>query len=75
MPKEPLDFETALKELEEVVASLESGELLLGDSLKAFEKGINLTRFCQKSLEDAELKVQELTKNNELVDSVPTKEQ
>ena len=51
MPKEPLDFETALKELEEVVASLESGELLLGDSLKAFEKGINLTRFCQKSLQ------------------------
>ncbi|MAZ45420.1 MAG: exodeoxyribonuclease VII small subunit [Gammaproteobacteria bacterium] len=74
MPEEPLDFETALKELEEVVASLESGELVLEDSLKAFEKGINLTRFCQKSLEDAELKVQQLTKNNDLVDALPTKE-
>tara|TARA_A100001037_G_scaffold303622_1_gene338084 strand:- start:71 stop:298 length:228 start_codon:yes stop_codon:yes gene_type:complete len=69
MAKKSLDFETALKELEQVVASLESGELALQDSLKAFEKGVELTRYCQTSLQAAELKVQELTNTSESVDT------
>lgn len=67
-PKESLDFETALRDLEAVVAQLESGELPLEESLKAFEKGIKLTRHCQSALQAAELKVKELTENDELAD-------
>jgi exodeoxyribonuclease VII small subunit len=54
------NFEDALKELEKIVTQLESDELSLEQSLKSFEKGIKLTRQCQKQLKDAELKVQKL---------------
>ena len=64
-----VDFESALKELETLVSRMESGELSLDESLKAFERGIELTRKCQSSLEAAELKVQTLTKDKELEDS------
>ena len=56
-----LKFEEALKELEALVQSMEQGELSLEDSLKAFERGIALTRSCQKSLDEAEQKVEILT--------------
>ena len=58
---EALDFETTLKQLEDLVAQMESGELGLEDSLKAFERGVKLTRDCQTALKNAELKVQTLT--------------
>ncbi len=54
------NFEDALEELEELVSSMEDGELSLEDSLKAFEKGIKLTRECQSALKKAEQKVQVL---------------
>ncbi len=52
------DFEAALRELEELVASMEGGELSLEESLKSFEQGIRLTRDCQHALKKAEQKVQ-----------------
>ena len=52
------DFEKALEELEELVTAMEEGDLSLEDSLKAFEKGIKLTRDCQSALKAAEQKVQ-----------------
>ena len=64
-----VDFESALKELETLVSRMESGELSLDESLKAFERGIELTRKCQSSLEAAELRVQTLTKDKELEDA------
>ena len=64
-----VDFESALKELETLVSRMESGELSLDESLKAFERGIELTRKCQSSLEAAELRVQTLTQDKELEDS------
>ena len=64
-----VDFESALKELETLVSRMEGGELSLDESLKAFERGIELTRKCQSSLEAAELRVQTLTKDKELEDS------
>ena len=64
-----VDFESALEELEELVSKMESGDLSLDESLKAFERGIELTRKCQSSLEAAELKVQTLTKEREAEDS------
>ena len=54
------NFEKALENLEELVSSMENGELSLEDSLKAFERGIKLTRECQAALKDAEQKVQVL---------------
>jgi exodeoxyribonuclease VII small subunit len=56
------DFEAALAELEEIVARLEQGELPLEESLRQFERGVTLTRLCQKALGDAERKIRVLAK-------------
>ena len=65
MPKKPsLDFEHALKELEALVSRMEKGDISLEDSLKHFERGIELTRACQKALKEAEQKVQILLEKN-----------
>ncbi|MDX1593954.1 MAG: exodeoxyribonuclease VII small subunit [Gammaproteobacteria bacterium] len=62
MAKKPaVDFEKALAELEKLVADLERGEMPLEASLKAFERGIELTRLCQGELARAEQKVRVLT--------------
>jgi len=53
-------FEEALKELESIVQTLEHGELRLDESLKLFERGVELTRQCRGSLDHAELKVRNL---------------
>ena len=58
----PLDFEAAMRDLEEIVERLEHGDLPLEESLKAFERGILLTRNCQSALKDAEQKVEILLK-------------
>jgi len=60
--KEPVDFEQALAELEELVGRMEQGDLSLEQSLKDFERGIHLTRSCQQALKEAEQKVQILTR-------------
>ena len=57
-PKKAPDFEQALSQLEDLVENMESGELSLEQSLKAFEQGIKLTRDCQTALSQAEQKVQ-----------------
>jgi exodeoxyribonuclease VII small subunit len=53
-------FEKSLETLEAIVESLEEGELTLEASLKQFEKGIALSRECQKALTSAKLKVEKL---------------
>ncbi len=52
------DFETALKELEQIVERMENGQLTLDESLKFFERGVELSRICQNSLKQAEQKVE-----------------
>jgi exodeoxyribonuclease VII small subunit len=52
------DFETALAELEALVEKMEQGDLSLDESLAQFERGVQLTRSCQKALKEAEQKVQ-----------------
>ncbi|ABI56300.1 exodeoxyribonuclease VII small subunit [Alkalilimnicola ehrlichii MLHE-1] len=54
------DFEAALKELEGLVERMERGELSLEESLRQFERGVELTRACQKALQEAEQKVETL---------------
>lgn len=58
------NFEHAMNELEALVEKMEHGEYSLEDSLKDFERGIELTRLCQKSLLTAEQKVQILMEQN-----------
>jgi exodeoxyribonuclease VII small subunit len=55
---EPLDFERAMAELEQLVQKLEKGDLPLEESLAAFERGVALTRTCQTALRQAEQKVE-----------------
>ena len=55
------DFETSLDELETLVEQMESGDLSLEESLTAFERGVALTRSCQRALKNAELRVQTLS--------------
>jgi exodeoxyribonuclease VII small subunit len=57
-----LDFETAMRELEDLVERLEQGDLPLEESLAAFERGVKLTRTCQTALKEAEQKVEILLK-------------
>ncbi|MGD2073359.1 MAG: exodeoxyribonuclease VII small subunit [Gammaproteobacteria bacterium] len=63
--KKPTDFEAALAELEALVEKMEQGDLTLDESLKQFERGVQLTRSCQQALQDAEQKVQVLLEKGE----------
>jgi len=67
----PLDFEKAMAELEALVASLERGDLPLEESLKAFERGVSLTRQCQQALSAAEQKVEMLLGKGESASLTP----
>jgi exodeoxyribonuclease VII small subunit len=53
-------FEKSVEELDSIVSKMESGELSLDESLKLFEQGVKLTRSCQKTLADAESKIEKL---------------
>ena len=54
-----------MQELESLVARMEKGDRSLEDSLKDFERGVELTRECQAALREAEQKVQKLISNNQ----------
>lgn len=56
-------FEKDLERLEQLVEALEEGGLSLDDALKRFEEGIKLARRCEKTLADAERKIEILSKN------------
>jgi exodeoxyribonuclease VII small subunit len=66
MPKKKTSpsFEETLTELEQLVSRLERGDISLEESLQSFERGVNLTRSCQKALQEAEQKVQILIDKN-----------
>lgn len=61
-PAKKPDFERSLARLEEVVLRLESPQLSLDDAMKLFEEGVELSRECQKQLEEAEGRVEILLK-------------
>jgi exodeoxyribonuclease VII small subunit len=65
------NFEAAIAELETLVEEMEQGDISLEESLKKFERGIELTRTCQQALQEAEQKVQmliEKQQGDEIVD-------
>ncbi len=53
-----IDFESAIAELESLVATMEEGDLPLEEALKQFERGVTLSRQCQQALKLAEQKVE-----------------
>lgn len=59
-------FESKLLRLEEIVKSMESGDLPLEQSLKLFEEGVKLSRECQGELDAAEQKVEVLLNSEDL---------
>jgi len=60
----PVDFEKALAELETLVERLERGDVPLDEALRAFERGVALTRHCQACLQTAQQRVEILLKRS-----------
>ncbi|MCM2283898.1 MAG: exodeoxyribonuclease VII small subunit [Desulfobacula sp.] len=58
-------FEASLKELEEIVREMESGNLSLEDALKKYETGIKQAKYCDDFLNTAERKIIMLAKDND----------
>ena len=58
-------YEAALKRLEKIVEELEAGDLPLEKSIKKFEEGMTLSKYCGKKLEESEATVTRLFKNSD----------
>jgi len=56
-------FEKAMKQLEDIVHELESGDLSLENAMKKFEEGIELSKFCSEKLDETEKKITMLTRD------------
>jgi exodeoxyribonuclease VII small subunit len=59
------NFETSLDELERIVRELERGDLPLEKSLELFEQGVKLSRACQERLNEAERRIEILTRDGQ----------
>ncbi len=68
MTKKNLNFEDSLVKLEGIVDALEDNDVSLEESVKKFEEGIMLVKDCQKQLKEAELKVNKLMGDGEILD-------
>lgn len=64
-------FEASLKRLEEIVGTLEEGNLSIEESLKLFEEGVRLSRLSNKILDDAERRVEILVKGEDSLTREP----
>ena len=60
-----LSFENAMKQLENIVHELESGNLSLDDSIKKFEEGIKLSSYCSAKLDETEKRISILMKDHD----------
>jgi len=65
MATKSINFEDALKKLEEVANSLENGELGLDKSIEKYEEGMEYIKLCHKKLEEAEKKIELLQKKDD----------
>ncbi|KAB2318287.1 exodeoxyribonuclease VII small subunit [Betaproteobacteria bacterium SCN1] len=66
----PKDYESALAELEAIVADMEAGQLSLDASLAAYKRGAELLAYCRRQLADAEQQVG-ILENGKLVPFTP----
>ena len=58
--KKELNFEEALEKLSEINEKLESEEISLDESVKLFREGLELSKLCQKKLDEAKLEIQKI---------------
>ena len=58
-----IKFEKAIQRLEKIVDDLEKGEMDIDKSLEIFEEGIKMSRVCSKKLNEAEAKIEKVTKD------------
>ncbi|MCI5125170.1 MAG: exodeoxyribonuclease VII small subunit [Candidatus Electrothrix sp. AR5] len=68
-------FENALTKLDRITAELEQGDLGLDNSLKKFDEGVQLVKFCNEKLEEARSQVDLLLKKNDRLTTVPFSEE
>ena len=61
MSKKDITFEEAIRELEKIATSLENEKIDLDESLKLYEEGVKLVRYCNKLIESAERKIKVLS--------------
>ncbi len=73
MEKRELEFEEAIKKLEEAVQALESGELKLEEALRRYEEGMEYARCCNERLCRAELRVKQLVEQKGRMELVEIK--
>ena len=65
MGENEVSFEEAFSRLEDIVAQLEEGGLDLEESVSLFERGMALTKQCERKLREAELQVEQLVADAE----------
>lgn len=58
---ESLSFEEAFEQLEAAVSALQDGQMPLEEALRHYEKGMKLAQYCNELLQQAELRVQQLS--------------
>ena len=61
--KKDIDFETAMKRIDEITSRLEDNTLKLDESLALYEEGVKLVAFCRAKLDEAQQKISCLTVN------------
>jgi exodeoxyribonuclease VII small subunit len=57
-------FEESFSRLEKILEKLESEDVTLEETIKLYEEGLTLTKFCYERLNDAELRIKEITKSS-----------
>lgn len=62
--EEQISFETALKELEQIVGKLEDESVPLEEAIDLFEEGTKLSSYCSNILEKAELRIEQVNNNH-----------
>ncbi len=60
MTQKKITFEAAMQRLEQIVQAMERGDVALEESLKLFQEGTELVRFCNSQLESAQLEVKKI---------------
>ena len=69
---EKLTFEEAMKELEELVDSLDKGDVSLDEAIAAYDRGSQLKDYCEKKLQEAKMKVDTIQASDN-IDTIPEK--
>jgi len=65
------NYEQAVKELEEIVSSLEKGDIPLEKSLELFQRGVALTKYCTEKLDETEKQILKIVDEDGTCDEIP----